>query len=317
MDGKLCFYPLYTRLYTHMCIPYTYTDTALEIENISNCGDDLETDEPLVESIAAASLDHNNAEIMPIQETRAQPSQSQQTSVVPDDHMPVSTATQLSTSARSTTDVSPNSPRGTMTEPAGNDGNRTTISARIQPRIQQSHTQLEENTARNGGAQNTQEDHIQRQDRLIEEPPPLYSNLFSPSYVHNATNNCDSRCISLQANCCNEHHNRPPPSTVPRHSLCQDPSCLQHCYPPPFPHSSHHHTILPLPGEIGQHPAHYHTQMAVRSQSLSIYCVAIACACMHPSFYSHTIPLFYQCTIVALNLIKLVQKTISNSHSFV
>lgn len=208
MDGKLCFYPLYTRLYTHMCIPYTYTDTALEIENISNCGDDLETDEPLVESIAAASLDHNNAEIMPIQETRAQPSQSQQTSVVPDDHMPVSTATQLSTSARSTTDVSPNSPRGTMTEPAGNDGNRTTISARIQPRIQQSHTQLEENTARNGGAQNTQEDHIQRQDRLIEEPPPLYSNLFSPSYVHNATNNCDSRCISLQANCCNEHHNR-------------------------------------------------------------------------------------------------------------
>lgn len=247
-----------------MCIPYTYTDIALEIENISNCGDDLE---PLVESIAAAPPDHNNAEIMTIQETHAQPSQSQQTSVVPG-----STATQSgvrSTSAGSTTDLeatltSADSPRRTVTEPAGNDGNRTTVSARIRPRIQQSHTQLE-NTARDGGIQNNQEDHIQRQDRLIEEPPPLYSNLFSASYVHNATNNCDSRRISLQANC-SEHHNRLPPSTVPRHSLCQDLHHCSSCYPPPLPHSSQHHTSLLLPGEIGQHPAHYHTlqQMAVR-----------------------------------------------------
>lgn len=257
-------------LSTRMCIPYTYTDTVLEIENISNCGDDLETDEPLVESMAA---DHNNAAT---QETSAQPIQSQQTStsVVPvNDHMLVSTATQSgvrSTSSGSTTEAtltSADSPRGTVTEPAVNDGTRTTVSARIQPRIQQSHTQLE-NRDRDGEVQNNQEDHIRRQDRLIEEPPPLYSNLFSASYVHNATNNCDSRRIPLQANC-SEHHNHLPPSTVPRHSLCQDPSCLHHCssfYCPPFPHSSQHHTSLLLPGEIGQHPAHYHTlqQTAVR-----------------------------------------------------
>ena len=262
-----CAYALSTR----MCRS-TYTDTVLEIENISNCGDD--TDEPLVESIAATSPDHNNAEIMTTQETRAQPGQSQQTSVVPvNDHMLVNTATQSSvraTSAGSTTEAtltSAQSMRGTVTEPAVNDGTRTTVSARIQPRIQQSHTQLE-NRDRDGGVQNNQEDHIQRQDRLIEEPPPLYCNLFSPSYVYNATNNCDSRRIPLQANC-SEHYNHLPPSTVPRHSLCQDPSCLHHCssfYRSPFPHSSQHHTSLLLPGEIGQHTAHYHSlqQTAVR-----------------------------------------------------
>lgn len=269
MDGELCFINVLSRL--HTCL--YHTDTALEIENISNCGDDLET-EPHVESVATAPPDHNDVEITTIQETRAQSSQSQQTTVVPvNDGRPVSTATQSgvrSTSARSTTETLPSpsadSPRErimSMTEPAGNYGNRPTFTP-ASARIQQSHTQVE-STARSSGTQNSHEDPTQRQDRLIEEPPPLYCNLFSPSYVHNATNNCDSHRTLLQANYSNEQHNR---LQAPRHSLCQDPSCLHHCSScdlPLLPHSSQHHTSLLLPGEIGQHPAHNHTlrQMAV------------------------------------------------------
>lgn len=308
-----------------MRLPYTCTckDTALEIENLSNCGDDLET-EPLVESMAPASPDHDNASVIATnQETSTRPNQSQQTTapeVANDDHMLllVQNGTRSTGSARSEIAEATSSNSASrrerimlVTEPAGNQTTSMLVSASP---VQ--HTEPE-NTTRDGEISQTvvnSQEGIQRQERLIEEPPPLYSNLFSASYVHNAANN--SRHVPLQANvnCPDEQHNRLP-STVPRHSLCQN-HFLSSCYSPPFPHSSHHTSIL-LPGEIGQHPSHDHTlrQMAVRSLSYTLLC-RYNCHLYAP-FHSLNIPLFFQCTIVALNKIELIQKTISNCPSFV
>ena len=94
------------------------------------------------------------------------------------------------------------------------------------------------------------EQRVERQLSNIEEPPPLYSNLFPETTVHNAANSHAQTHFlpSVQNNYASPHHS----TSLSRHLPCNHHIPLHHCSPGyPFSHCSHHTRIL-LPGETGR-----------------------------------------------------------------
>lgn len=278
----------------------------MDIENISNCGEDLETESPA--EPAATDTDnaaHDTCRATTAADQEASVIQSEQTAVVSltaTDQVTRIESSTRSISARSeaASRTPANSQRdrslSAVTEPISN-GSRTAealtismpVSAAIRQPFAHTRTQMQpDNVTRDSAMQGTPSlagnqgnthESARREETLIEEPPPLYSNLFSESFVHN---NCDSRHIpmradythTLQGDGCHITSS----STVPRHSQCMPcnqsyRNSLHHCstcYPPPLSHGSHHTGIL-LPGEIRHHSDYNHTSRQLAVRTLYIY----------------------------------------------
>ena len=245
------------------CSDLHVTSTEMEVENISNCGDNIDA-EPHTE--AATSLEA-------VSTSRLQQTDAGHDLQTTGDTLPSRAQSRArSISARSTATERPSqqAPTGaqrrvTVTQPQGRDAETLLVPASTG--TQQTRTPLQpDNSTRDSGTRQGRhtsanisgstcartEQRVERRLSNIEEPPPLYSNLFPGATVHSATNSCGVQhtqvsthfSSSAQANYSSPHHSMSLSQSnhhIPLHHCSA-------CYP--VPHCNHHTGVL-LPGETG------------------------------------------------------------------
>ena len=237
----------------------------MEVENVSLCEDSVDTEPP--------------AEVATRQEVVSAPRQ-QRTDA--GNHSPQTRDGQLLSSAQSrarsisarsraaerTSQQTPtDAQRSIVVSQSQNSNGHSTAGTLLSAGTQQSSTLVpQDNSAGESGASQRRhtlanqgsacvgvEQRMERHLSNIEEPPPLYSNLFPGTTVPNATNRHEVQhgqthfLPSVPTNYASQHHSM----SLSGHLPCNHHFPLHHCSAGyPFSHCSHHTSIL-LPGETG------------------------------------------------------------------